>query len=106
MNSFFLKKKLITCFNLIFIIATKCDAILKEENRLTSPNYPNYYEPNQLCVYEIVPLNSTYCGFTLLFRHLNLELSVDQLGRCNKDYLELPNNERICGTSKPLESKN
>jgi hypothetical protein len=73
--------------------------------RLTSPGYPNFYEPNSLCVYEIGPANSTYCGFSLLFRHLSLELSVDQMGRCNKDYLELPNNERVCGTTKPLESK-
>lgn len=73
-------------------------------SRLTSPNYPNNYESDSLCVYEIQPLNSTFCGFTLIFRHLDLELSVDQLGRCNKDYLELPNNERICGQSKPLES--
>lgn len=34
-------------------LATKCDAKFKEENRLTSPGFPNRYEPNHLCVYEV-----------------------------------------------------
>lgn len=65
--------------------------------RIRSPNYPGQYPPNSHCVYDIIKANKNYCGVTLDLIRFSLE-PPDRYGMCNKDYLQLPDGTRWCGS--------
>lgn len=126
--------------NLIFIVslthAAICGGEVKKDNgQIQSPNYPDDYRPNKMCVWKItvaqgyhvgltfqsfevrnaIPANATADCVISLLRNLKL-LHVDQIERhdsCAYDYLEVRdgNNEnspllgRFCGYDKPDDIK-
>ncbi|XP_076352052.1 cubilin-like isoform X2 [Tachypleus tridentatus] len=79
-----------------------CDQHIQEFiGRITTPNFPGRYGPNQECVFSIQRADSHICQVELEFRVFDLEPS---WGRCDKDFLELPNSSRLCnGRHKQIQ---
>ncbi|KAI2807434.1 hypothetical protein BLOT_005370 [Blomia tropicalis] len=84
----------------------KCDRLINGQlstvDRVYSPNYPNYYSPRQQCVYFIQPTDGNTCEFELDLVQFQLEdvkstNSIQEIGVCGKDFLQLPDRTRICG---------
>ncbi|XP_022242072.1 dorsal-ventral patterning tolloid-like protein 1, partial [Limulus polyphemus] len=74
----------------------RCDLeVVTVSGRLLSPDFPNDYGPNEKCIFSIRRADPTICSVVLDINKFDLESSI---GRCNKDYLELPDLTRICGT--------
>lgn len=71
--------------------------IRNKVSRLRSSGYPNRYGSNQQCAYIIEKAGKNMCRFEMEFVHLDLELSRDEKGNCNKDFLQLPDRSRVCG---------
>ena len=65
---------------------------------LKSPNYPSNYSPNKQCIYTLRRPAGHVCKVELSMR--SFDLSQDSAGRCNADYIELPDGQRICGHRK------
>ncbi|XP_076316419.1 cubilin-like [Tachypleus tridentatus] len=61
---------------------------------ITSPGFPNSYGSNERCTFTIRRADSTVCSIAFDVQFLDLETT---RGRCNKDYLELPDLTRLCG---------
>ena len=62
-----------------------------------SPNYPQYYGLSKQCVYLVEPMDKNVCEYELEFLNFDIESSRDYSGKCNKDFVELPDGTRICG---------
>lgn len=90
-------------FNNVFLVA-KCDTLLTDIHvHAKSPNHPSFYGPNQQCVYLIKPYDQNTCVFEMNFLKFRVEPSLveNAIGKyCFKDFVQLPDGERICGVYK------
>ncbi|CAL8334186.1 unnamed protein product [Boreogadus saida] len=61
----------------------------------TSPNFPNYYPPNTVCVWTITVPSEKWISLTFTQFFLN-EPGQGNSKKCNKDYVEV-NSKKLCG---------
>ncbi|GIX97872.1 cubilin [Caerostris extrusa] len=83
--------------------ASDCGAeVTSSAGRITSPGYSRYYESGLRCHYKIRRPDPSTCTVELDFRLFDVATSAG----CSEDYLQLPDNSRLCGTqttSKALD---
>ncbi|KAG7269791.1 hypothetical protein CRUP_033837 [Coryphaenoides rupestris] len=74
----------------------KCGGkLMGTQGRFTSPNFPNYYPPNSLCVWTIEVPSGKWISLTFN-TFLLYEPGQDETKGCNKDYVEV-NSKKLCG---------
>ncbi|XP_030236206.1 ST14 transmembrane serine protease matriptase a [Gadus morhua] len=74
----------------------KCGGALSAAGgTFTSPNFPNYYPPNTVCVWTITVPSGKWISLTFTQFFLN-EPGQGNSKKCNKDYVEV-NSKKLCG---------
>ncbi|XP_055940019.1 cubilin-like isoform X2 [Argiope bruennichi] len=76
-----------------------CDMTISEERTVIhSPNYPEDYPADALCVYSVRRLDRSVCQVQVEFLDFDLEPAPD----CGSDFVQLEKNgERFCGVQTP-----
>ncbi|KAG8176050.1 hypothetical protein JTE90_006832, partial [Oedothorax gibbosus] len=79
-----------------------CDVTISDERSVIhSPNYPDDYPADALCVYTIKRLDSSVCQLRVDFLDFDLEPAQD----CGSDFVQLEKNgKRHCGVRAPPTS--
>ena len=84
--------------------AGSCGGVFKEQRgHLSSPSFPNHYEKDKTCIYEISQLENTYIKLEILQFNLTYETT------CNDDFIEIrdgyteesPLIGKFCGDKNP-----
>ncbi|GFU46068.1 cubilin [Nephila pilipes] len=75
--------------------ASDCGAeVTSSAGRITSPGYPRYYTSGLRCHYKIRRPDPSTCTVELDFRVFDVAMSAG----CSEDYLQLPDQSRLCGS--------
>lgn len=78
----------------LFIYLECGGEVTSSAGRITSPSYPRYYTSGLRCQYKIRRPEPSTCTVELDFRSFDLANSPG----CSEDYLQLPDNSRLCGS--------
>ncbi|XP_054719095.1 cubilin-like [Uloborus diversus] len=76
-----------------------CDVTITDERTVIhSPNYPDDYPPDALCVYTITRLDRSMCQVQVEF----LDFDLEEVPSCTSDFFQLQKNgDRLCGVRRP-----
>uniref|UniRef100_A0A672RLV7 Metalloendopeptidase n=1 Tax=Sinocyclocheilus grahami TaxID=75366 RepID=A0A672RLV7_SINGR len=95
-------------FSAALLLTTICGGEVKKDNgQIQSPNYPDDYRPNKVCVWKITVAQGYHVGLTFQ------SFEIERHDNCAYDYLEVRdgNSEsspllgRFCGYDKPDDIK-